>query len=191
MLHEKYKTLFDSFHVNTSLRIAHFMAQAEHESGFKLVRENLNYKPEVLGSLFKKYFPTIDLCNKYAHNPEAIANRIYANRMGNGNEASGDGWKFRGGGYFQNTGYSQYSQLTKDTGIDFITIPNIILVEANAVLAALHYWNKTGLNTHADKDDCDAISDLINIGHHTPKIGDAIGYQHRKALTEKWKQLVK
>jgi len=187
-LYEKYKTLFDTWGVNTPLRKAHFMGQCENESGFKLVRENENYRPEVLGTLFKKYFPTIELCNKYAHNQQAIANRIYANRMGNGDEASGDGWRYRSGGFIGTTGKSQYEILKKETGIDFVGNPDLILTEGNSLIAALHYWKAAGLNAYADKDDCDGVSDMINIGHHTPKAGDAIGYAHRKEFTNKWKK---
>lgn len=186
-LYEKYKTLFKTYGLNTPLRIAHFMAQCEHESGFKLIRENLNYRAEVLGTLFKKYFPAKELANSYAHKPQQIANRIYANRMGNGNEESGDGWKYRGASYFQITGKDNYKSLSKDTKIDFVTKPELLLEESNAILSALWYWNKRNLNELADKDNTDAISDLINIGHRTNKIGDAIGYLERKRLVDKWK----
>jgi putative chitinase len=190
-LWEKYKTLFNGYHVNTPLRIAHFMAQATHESGLKLVAENLNYSAVGLGKTFKKYFPTPAIANAYARNPEKIANRAYANRMGNGDEASGDGWKYRGRGYFQNTGKNGYLVLSKDTKIDCYNNPDILLEEANATVAALWYWGKNKLNDFADKDDLDAISDIINIGHHTPKVGDAIGYEHRKELLLKYKQIIK
>lgn len=190
-LYEKYKSAFDKYGVNTSLRISHFMGQAETESGFQLKRENMNYSAESLGRVFHKYFPTIELSNQYAHNTIGIANRVYSARMGNGSEVSGDGWKYRGGGYFQITGKVNFQEMSKDTGIDFVSNPDLILEEPNAIISALWYWDKTGLNSWADKDDCDAISDLINIGHHTPKIGDAIGYAKRKEFTEKWKTKLK
>lgn len=190
-LWKKYKTLFNAYHVNTPLRISHFMAQAHHESGLKLVAENLNYSPEGLRKNFKKYFPTPAIANTYANHPEKIANRAYANRMGNGNEASGDGWKYRGRGYFQNTGKNQYLVLSKDTKIDCYDNPDILLEEANAVIAALWYWSKNKLNDLADQDDLDGISDLINIGHHTPKEGDAIGYEDRRKLLLKYKNIIK
>lgn len=189
-LWEKYKTLFNAYHINTPLRIAHFMAQAEHESGLKLVSENLNYSPIQLANKFKKYFPTLEIANKYGHKPEKIANRMYANRMGNGDEASGDGWKYRGRSYFQNTGKSQYLLLSKDTRIDCYENPDLLLQEANGIICALWYWNKNKLNALADKDDLDGISDLINIGRHTPKIGDAIGYDSRKKMLSKYKNIL-
>lgn len=190
-LWKKYKTLFNGYHVNTPLRIAHFMAQAEHESNLKLVSENLNYSAEGLSKTFKKYFPTPKLANEYAHNPVKIANKVYCNRMGNGDQASGDGWKYRGRGYFQNTGKGSYLVLSKDTKIDCYNNPDILLEEANAIIAALWYWNKNKLNQLADKDDLDGISDLINIGHHTPREGDANGYESRKLLLTKYKKIIK
>jgi len=186
-LHEKYKTLFNSYHVNTPLRIAHIMAQLEAESGLKPIEENLKYSPKRLGEVFPKYFPNAEVANFYAKSPAMIGARIYANRMGNGDEKSMDGYKFRGRGFIQTTGKNNYLVLSKDTRIDFVTNPDMLLQEANAMIAALHYWSKGKLNTHADNDDVDAISDIINIGHHTAKVGDANGFKHRKELLGKWK----
>jgi putative chitinase len=190
-LWEKYKTLFKAYHINTDLRISHFMAQLEHESGgLKPKSENLNYSKEGLLATFGKYFNNspVEALN-YQKQPERIANKVYANRMGNGNEASGDGWKYRGRAFFQLTGKSNYLVLSKDTKIDCYNNPDILLEEANAIISALWYWGKNKLNDLADKDDLDGISDIINLGHHTPKVGDAIGYNHRKELLTKYKKI--
>jgi len=187
-LYDKYKTQFKRFEVDTPLRKAHFMAQAAHESqNFTRLKENLNYGPEGLLKTFPKYFDKVNSL-RYQHNPEAIANRVYSNRMGNGNESSGDGWKYKGRGFFQVTGKNNHIQLHRDTQIDSIDHPQILEEEANAIISALWFWNKNNLNHYADLDDCDGVSDLINKGHHTPKIGDAIGYKERKELTEQYKK---
>jgi putative chitinase len=186
-LDEKYKTLFVKNEVNTPLRLAHFMAQMEHESNLKPIAENLNYSAEGLIKTFKKYFPTIESTVGYARNPIRIANKVYANRMGNGNEASGDGYKFRGRGFIQLTGKDNHAALSKDTKIDFVANPDLLLQEANALIAALWFWKKNGLSVLADKDNLDAISDKINMGRITVAIGDAKGYQDRKGKLDKWK----
>jgi putative chitinase len=188
-LAEKYQTEFEKYGVNTSLRKAHFMAQIEHESGLKPIDESFNYKPERLHLIFKKYFPTIALANAYAGNKIKIANRVYANRMGNGNEASGEGYKYHGRGFIQLTGKDNYKAFAKATGIDVVTYPDLLLDEQYAIIAALHFWKSNGLNALADKDDLDAVSDKINIGHVTEKEGDAIGYAHRKELLTKYKKI--
>jgi putative chitinase len=191
-LWEKYKTLFNGYHINTDLRISHFMAQLEHESGgLKPKSENLYYSQKGLLQTFGKYFNhSPEEALKFQKKPKLIANRVYANRMGNGNEASGDGWKYRGRAFFQLTGKNNYLMLSKDTKIDCFNNPDILLEEANAIISALWYWSKNKLNDYADKDDLDAISDLINLGHHTQKEGDAIGYKHRKELLTKYKKIL-
>ena len=190
-LYEKYKTLFNSYHVNTPLRIAHFMAQAEAESGLEPKREDVYYKSITAArAAFQTPFKGKSdiFVASYLRNSQKMANYVYANRNGNGNEASGDGFEFRGGGIFQNTFRNGYLLLAKDTRIDFYNHPELIEQEANAVIAALSYWGKNGLNILADKDDLDAISDKINIGHVTEKEGDANGFAHRKEFLKKWKK---
>ena len=110
--------------------------------------------------------------------------------MGNGNQDSEDGYKYRGGGYIQGTGKDFYSNLSKATGIDFVNNPDLILIEENAITAALWFWKIHGLNELADKDNLDAISDIINIGHQTVKIGDANGFANRKDLLIKFKNSI-
>lgn len=188
-LHQKYKTLLDSYHINTPLRLAYFLGTMDAESGLKPIEEDFRrYTSKRLSEVFPKYFPNMEIANFYVKSPALIPARVYANRMGNGDEKSMEGHKFRGRGFVQTTGKNNYLVLSKDTRIDFITNPDLLLQEANAMIAAAHFWNKNKLNTYADKDDLDAISDLVNIGHHTEKEGDANGYAHRKECLKKWKQ---
>lgn len=175
----KYRTLLNNYGINTPLRIAHFMAQIEHESGLKPISENLNYSAQGLADTFPKYFKNRIEANAYARQPEKIANRVYANRMGNGNEQSGDGWKFRGRGFLQITGRENYLLLSKDTRIDFINNPDLLLEEANAMISALWFWKRNNLNSFADKDDIIGLTRRVN--------GGLNGIEHRKELLEKWK----
>jgi putative chitinase len=189
---KKYRSLLNSYGVNTPLRISHFMSQIEHESDLKLVREGLYYTSVVrLKSIFKTPFKgkTDSFVSQYLKNSEKLGNYVYANRMGNGDESSGDGFKYRGGGFLQNTGKTQYAKLQEETKIPLLENPDLILNEANAMICALHFWKKNNLNKFADADDLDAISDRINIGRDTDKVGDANGYQHRKELLQKHKSM--
>lgn len=187
----KYKTLLNSFYINTKLRYDHFMAQIEHESGLKLVRENMYYKTiEGLRETFKSPFAgkSDSFVRQYLRNPEKCANYVYANRNGNGSEASGDGWKYRAGGYIGVTGRGNYLVLSKDTGIDFVGNPDLMLEEVNSLISALWYWKNHNLNAYADKDDLESISDIINIGSKTKKLGDSNGFADRKELYGKYKK---
>jgi putative chitinase len=179
----KYKKLLNSYGLVTPLRLAHFFAQIDHESGLKPISENLNYSASGLGTTFRKYFPNTALCNLYARKPQAIANKVYANRMGNGDEKSGDGWRYRGRGFIQITGKNNYQLLSKDTGINFITDPDILLTEVNSMLSALWFWNKNNLNSFADKDNINMVTEKIN--------GGTNGLSHRKELLEKYKEMFK
>jgi len=182
-LDEKYKTLFNAYHVNTPLRIAHFMAQIEHESGLKPISENLSYSAKGLSTTFKKYFPTPADTLRYERKPELIANKVYANRMSNGSESSGDGWKYRGRGFLQITGKDNYLILSIDARIDCFNNPDILLQEANAMISALWFWKKHKLNDLADVDNIEAITKKINGGFN--------GLVHRKELLIKWKNIIK
>ena len=188
-LDEKYKTLLNSYGINTPLRIAHFLTQISHESGLKPISENLNYSADRLLVIFPKYF-TKDTKDKdgnlvkgtaslYARQPERIANRVYANRMGNGNEASGEGWKYRGRGFIQLTGKENYYRLYLDTDLDVIKNPDLLLEEPNALISALWFWNLRKLNALADKDDLVGIRKKVN--------GGTIGLEHCKTLLKKYK----
>lgn len=185
---KKYRTILSKSGIDTPLRLAHFFSQCDHESNLKPISENLNYSVEGLMKTFKKYFPTKEVAEKYARKPEKIANRVYANRMGNGDEASGDGWKYRGKGFIQTTGKNNYQKLSKATGINYIENPNLLLNESGAVLSAIWYWTVNNLNKYADKDDIDSISDIINIGRPTEKYGDANGFRDRKEKLDKYKK---
>jgi putative chitinase len=156
------------FGINTPLRLAHFLAQCGHESGgFKAVTENLNYSKAALQTLFRKYFPTEGLAAQYERKPERIANLVYANRMSNGNEASGDGWKFRGRGYIQLTGRDNYTRFGKAIGEDVPSNPDIIATKY-PLLSAAWFWSTNGLNGLADKGatdaDVTAITKRVNGG---------------------------
>lgn len=179
-LHEKYKSLLEKNGINTKLRLAHFMAQIEHESGLKPISENLNYNAKGLSTTFKKYFPTPADSLRYQRQPILIANKVYANRMGNGSESSGEGWKYRGRGFIQITGKENYFRLANDTDLDCLKNPDLLLEEANAMISALWFWKIKGLNAFADKDDILNITKRIN--------GGFTGLEHRKALLAKYKK---
>ena len=119
--------VMQKFGIDTPVELAHFLAQCGHESGgFRVVNENLNYSAKGLLGIFKKYFPTAVLAEQYQRKPEKIANRVYASRMGNGDEASGEGFKFRGRGYIQLTGKSNYTAFGKAIGVDIAANPDQI-----------------------------------------------------------------
>lgn len=180
-IHEKYKALLNTYDINTPLRIAHFMAQIDHESGLKPISENLNYSYEGLLKTFGKYF-TKGSALLYTRQPEKIANRVYANRMGNGNEASGEGWKYRGRGFIQITGKENYFRLQVDTDLQVVKNPDLLLEEANAMLSACWFWKLKGLNILADKNDIIGVTKKIN--------GGLNGINHRKELLNRWKLIL-
>jgi putative chitinase len=165
-----YKAARDFFKL-TNNQAAHFFGQCAHESGgFKVFQENLNYSAQGLNGIFKKYFPTVASTTGYARKPEKIANKVYANRMGNGPESSGDGWKFRGRGPIQLTGKSNYTQFSQDIGRpDVLTNPDIVATEL-AFESALWFFRKNGLFAIADKGVTDAvitqITKRVNGGTH-------------------------
>lgn len=192
-LNDKYKTLFIAYDVNTPLRTAHLMAQLEHESELVPKRESLYFKSvDGLRNTFYTPFKnkTDSFVKSFLRNSEHCANYVYANRGGNGDQASGDGFKYRGGGLLQNTFKDGYAWLQAKTGIPFLSNPDLILEEPNAVIAALEFWKENKLNQYADLDDLDAVSDKINIGRLTDKEGDSNGYAHRKECLNKWKTIL-
>ena len=186
----KYKTLLEKHGINTKLRKAHFLTQLDYESGFKPVAENMNYSAKRLREVFPKYF-TVAQANQYAGQPTLIGSRVYASRMGNGNEATRDGYKFRGRGLIQLTGKNNYTALSKDTGIDYLNNPDLLLTEADSMISALWFWKQNGINKYADIDDIDGVSDLVNIGRKTTTYGDAHGFGGRKATLEEYKKHIK
>ena len=145
------------FEINTPLRLAHFLAQCGHESGgFKLTQENLNYSAKGLNGIFKKYFPTLASAVPYERKPEKIANKVYGGRMGNGAEASGEGWKFHGRGYIQLTGKENYTAFTKSIGEDCITNPDLV-ASKYALASAAWFFSKNGLHKIADEGASDLV----------------------------------
>jgi len=142
---------FEEFSINTPLRVAHFLAQCDHESGgFTLVRENLNYSVKGLMSVFGKYFPTIEIAGQYARQPEKIANRVYADRMGNGDEASGDGWKYRGRGYIQLTGHDNYEAFGEEIGVDLSENTDLVATDY-PLLSAAWFFKKNSILVICDR----------------------------------------
>jgi putative chitinase len=138
------------FELNTPLRLAHFLAQAGHESGgFKLVNENLNYRVKGLRSIFRKYFPTDEKALLYERKPEKIANLVYGGRMGNGPETSGEGYKFRGRGYIQLTGKSNYAEFDKVVTENILEQPDLVATKY-PLLSAAWFFHKNGLHKIAD-----------------------------------------
>lgn len=151
---------------NAVNRAAGFLAQTAHESAqFTAVKENLNYAAEGLMKTFKKYFPDAVTANAYGRRPEAIANRVYANRLGNGDEASGDGWKFRGRGVIQVTGKTNYLACGKFLGIDLSSSPEYLETLPGAVQSGVWYWTANNLNRYADQDDIKGLTKAINGGY--------------------------
>jgi putative chitinase len=154
----------------TPVRAAHFFAQTAHETGgFKAFSENLNYSAQGLQGIFGKYFPGT-LEESYARNPEKIANRVYADRMGNGNEASGDGWKYRGRGALQLTGKANYEAFAKYLGKpEIVTNPDLVAT-TYAFESALFFFDKNKLWDICDKgvskDTILALTKRINGGTH-------------------------
>jgi putative chitinase len=145
------------FQINTPLRLAHFLAQCGHESGgFRATQENLNYSAKGLNGIFKKYFPTEAAAAAYARNPQKIASKVYANRMGNGTEASGEGYKFRGRGYIQLTGKDNYTAFGKSIGEDMVANPDKVASQY-ALLSAAWFFSKNGLHKMADEGASDTV----------------------------------
>lgn len=156
------------FEINTPLRKAHFIAQVAHESGsFRYSMENLNYSAKALRDVFGKYFPSEELANEYARKPEKIANRVYGNRMGNGDEQSGDGWKFRGRGLIQLTGRDNYRRCGEAIGLNLEEDPDQVSDNPEvSVMAVGWYWQSNNLNHYADQDDIKKVTKIINGGYH-------------------------
>jgi putative chitinase len=179
----------DQFKINTSFRLAHFLAQCGHESGqFNKVFENLNYGAAGLMKTFPKYFPSLTVAKQYERKPQAIGSRVYANRMGNGNEASLEGYKFRGRGYIQLTGKSNYMALSNFLpGVDLVANPDLVATQFPLVSAAWFWTESKGLNKTADLGAADsvvrAVTKLVN--------GGFIGLPDRLAHFKEYYNLLK
>jgi putative chitinase len=146
-------SIVEKFKINTPTRLAHFLSQCSHESGnFTIFRENLNYSADGLRKIFGKYFPTEALAKEYARQPEKIANKVYASRMGNGDEKSGDGFKFRGRGAIQTTGKSNYEAFSKFIGEDCVANPDLLATKY-ILSSAGFFFEKNGLWAICDRGD--------------------------------------
>jgi putative chitinase len=168
------------FQINTPLRLAHFLAQCGHESGgFRATQENLNYSAKGLNGIFKKYFPTEASAAAYARNPQKIANKVYGGRMGNGLEASGDGYKFRGRGYIQLTGKDNYTAFGKAIGEDICANPDKV-ASTYALLSAAWFFSKNGLHKMADGGATDQVVTSITKRVNGGTIGLADRIKHFK-----------
>jgi putative chitinase len=156
---------FSRFNITTNNQKAMFIGQCSHESGnFRLLSENLNYKAATLMKLWPKRFPTQEIANAYAGNPKKIANMVYANRMGNRDEASGDGYRFFGRGLVQLTGFSNYFHAGKALGVDFGLNPDLVATPKFAALTAGWFWSTHNCNPPADALDYTKVTKIINGG---------------------------
>jgi putative chitinase len=185
-LAETYSNYLDKTMIESSIQTKNqksmFLAQVLHESTMLSdVTENLNYSELNLAKVFKKYFDR-NTAKTYARNPEKIANKVYANRMGNGNEMSGDGWKYRGRGLIQLTGKENYINCGKNLGIDLIKNPDYLTTPEGAARSAGWFWRKNKLNFSADKGDIITNTKIIN--------GGSIGLDHRISLYQKLLKLI-
>lgn len=170
--------------IDTPLRMAHFLAQTAHESGgFRLIEENLNYSADGLNKIFPKYFVRAGRdANEFARKPEAIANIVYASRMGNGAPESGDGWKFRGRGLIQLTGRNNYTAFAEACDMDIEEAVEYLTTPEGAIESAAWFWDENDLNTLADRDDVTAVTKRIN--------GGTIGLDDRIKHTNEFKELL-
>ncbi len=156
---------FARFQIVTPLQQAAFIGQCGHECGnFRVLEENLNYRAETLMKLWPRRFPTREIADQYARNPKKIANKVYANRMGNRDEASGDGFRFRGRGAIQLTGHSNYYHASQACGVDFVKEPDLVATPQYAAMTAGWFWDTQKLNRFADVRDWTGLTKRINGG---------------------------
>ena len=156
---------FDRFNISTPLRQAAFIGQCGHECGnFRILEENLNYRAATLMKLWPKRFPTLAEANTYAHQPEKIANHIYSNRMGNRDEASGDGWRFRGSAICQLTGHDNFYHAGKAIGVDLVANPDLARTVKYAAPIAGWFWQAHNCDKYANAKDYNGLTKVINGG---------------------------
>jgi putative chitinase len=169
---DAFNSTFDRWGVATPRQQAAFIGQCGHESGnFRILEENLNYAADRLMKIWPKRFPTLDAAQPYHRNPRKIANKVYANRMGNRDEASDDGWRFRGSGWIQLTGHDNFFHFSKAMGEDFVMKPDLVRTPLYAAHSAGWFWA-----TH----NCNAMADIANWELLTKRInGGIIGLQDR------------
>jgi putative chitinase len=158
--------LLPDYEINTPQRIAAFLAQCKHESGnFTAIKENLNYRAESLMRVWPRYFPTMEIATQYAHNQEKIANRAYANRMGNGSEQSGDGYRYCGRGLIQLTGKDNYQAFADSIQTPVEEVPAYLETFEGAAQSACFFWEDRNLNRFADVNDIKSMTKVINGGY--------------------------
>jgi putative chitinase len=167
---------FAKYDITTPVRQAAFIGQCAHESvNFKTLEENLNYRPETLMKVWPSRFPDMATAMKYAHQPQLLANKVYAGRLGNTQE--NDGFAYRGRGLIQLTGKESYANCGSGIGVDLLGDPNLLIDPQYAALSAGWFWNKKGLNALADAGDYETMTKRIN--------GGLIGLDDRKAKIAK------
>ena len=165
--------ILPEYGIDTPKRVAAFIAQCAHESGgFKFLTENLNYRWQSLRKTFPKYFPTDELAQQYEKQPAKIANRVYGNRMGNGDEASGDGYRYCGRGLIQLTGKDNYTLFAGSIETPVEEVPEYLGTFEGAVQSACWFWDSNNLNQYADNDDILTMTKRIN--------GGTLGLEDRK-----------
>jgi len=156
---------FQRFNITTNNQKAMFIGQLSHECGnFRILEENLNYKAATLMKLWPKRFPTQEIANAYEKNPKKIANNVYSSRMGNRDESSGDGYRFRGRGCIQLTGHANYFHAGKALGVDFVLNPDLVSTPKFAALTAGWFWSTHNCNPPADALDYTKVTKIINGG---------------------------
>jgi putative chitinase len=174
---------FQKFNILTPRQQGAFIGQCGHECGnFKILTENLNYRAETLMKLWPKRFPTLEFAKQYEKNPQKIANSVYANRMGNRDEASGDGYRFRGRGAIQCTGHSSYFYAGKGLGVDFVMNPDLLATPQYAALSAGWFWSTHNCNALSEGQDWIGLTKKIN--------GGTIGLKERIEHTERAIQVI-
>jgi len=180
--YEALSVLLAYYEISTPNRFAAFIAQCAHESAsFTALHENLNYRSETLSKVWPKKFPA-SIAEQYAHKPEAIANRAYASRMGNGDEASGDGWRYCGRGLIQLTGKDNYTAFADSIGITPEEVSDYVQTFEGAAQSACWFWESNNLNQYADSGDIETMTKRIN--------GGTLGLEDRKKHYEHAKHIL-
>jgi putative chitinase len=164
-LADAFNQTFDRWGISTPVQQAAFIGQCGHESGnFRILEENLNYAADRLMKIWPKRFPTLEAAQPYHRNPRKIANKVYANRMGNRDEASDDGWRFRGSGWIQLTGHDNFYHFSQAMGEDFVMKPDLVRTPLYAAHSAGWFWQTQKLNRFADARDWTLLTKRINGG---------------------------
>ena len=174
---------FIKYNISTIQRQAAFIGQCAHESAnFTKLEEGLNYSASRLMAVWPSRFPSLDVANQYANNPQKLANKVYGGRMGNGNEESGEGYAYRGRGLIQMTGKEAYANCGSGLGMDLLSNPDMLFEPEYACLSAGWFWNKKGLNDLADTGDYETMTKRIN--------GGTLGLDDRKAKIAKAREIL-